>query len=40
LLPDLFLYSSLAESLALLLGDFTLGICCLMFTIPDEWATE
>jgi hypothetical protein len=39
-LPDLSLYSSLAESLALLWGDFMLGIFSLMFTIQGEWATE
>jgi hypothetical protein len=40
LLPDLSLYSSLVESLALLWGDFTLGIFSLSFTIQGEWATE
>jgi hypothetical protein len=34
------LYSSLAESLALLWGDFTLGIFSLTVTVQGESATE
>jgi hypothetical protein len=39
-LPDLSLYSSLVESLALLSGDFTLAIFSLIFTVQDGWPIE
>jgi hypothetical protein len=40
LLPDLSLYSSLVELLALLWADGTFDIFSLRFTVQGEWATE